>query len=202
LILLIGTAFLGYVLPWGQMSLWGATVITNLLSTIPFIGPILVVWVWGGFRVTSYTLGVFYSLHFVLPLIIFCLVLFHLIVLHETGSSSKISLHTNENKIKFYFLFVIKDMINFVIIFVFLFCIFLAPLILGDPENFNLANPLSSPLHIQPEWYFLFAYAILRSIPNKLGGVLALAASVIFFYLFPFFSKIKKCLLKRNSLLV
>ena len=201
LILLIGTAFLGYVLPWGQISLWGATVITNLLSTIPFIGPILVIWVWGGFRVTSYTLGVFYSLHFILPLIIFVLVFFHLIFLHETGSSSKLSLHTRENKTKFYVLYVIKDTINLIFILLFVLLIFLSPFKLGDPENFNLANPLSSPLHIQPEWYFLFAYAILRSIPNKLGGVIALVISVFCFYFLPFLSKWKQIIMKSNLIL-
>lgn len=201
LILLIATAFLGYVLPWGQISLWGATVITNLLSTIPFVGPIVVVWVWGGFSVTSYTLGIFYSFHFILPLIILALVLFHLIFLHETGSSSKLALHTRDSKTKFYFSFVIKDVINFFCFFLFVLIIFLSPFKLGDPENFNLANPLSSPLHIQPEWYFLFAYAILRSIPNKLGGVIALVISVVCFYFLPFFSKIKTSLLKTNSYL-
>ncbi len=201
LILLIGTAFLGYVLPWGQISLWGATVITNLLSTIPFVGPIVVIWVWGGFSVTSYTLGVFYSLHFILPFVILALVLFHLIFLHETGSSSKISLHRRENKIKFYLSFVIKDILNFLIILIFLVIILLSPFKLGDPENFNLANPLSSPLHIQPEWYFLFAYAILRSIPNKLGGVVALVMSVVVFYFLPFFSKWKHQLMKTNTLI-
>lgn len=195
LLLLIGTAFLGYVLPWGQISLWGATVITNLVSTVPFIGQRLVIWIWGGFRVNSYTLGVFFSLHFILPIVIVGLILLHIIVLHETGSRSKLQIHTGENKIKFYFSFVAKDIINFIFIFLFILFFFSAPFKLGDPENFSLANPLRSPLHIQPEWYFLFAYAILRSIPNKLGGVVALVLSVIVLYSFPFFSKIKKTLI-------
>ena len=202
LLLLIGTAFLGYVLPWGQISLWGATVITNLVSTIPIIGQILVVWIWGGFRVNSYTLGVFYSLHFILPIIILGLVLIHIIVLHETGSSSKLIQHTNENKIKFYFSFVIKDLLNFIILLIFIIFIFFSPFKLGDPENFSYANSLRSPLHIQPEWYFLFAYAILRSIPNKLGGVIALVISVILLYIFPFFSKKKKSLIKPHAFYV
>ena len=202
LLLLIGTAFLGYVLPWGQISLWGATVITNLVSTIPFIGQLLVVWIWGGFRVNTYTLGVFYSVHFILPIIILGFVLIHIIVLHETGSSSKLILHTNENKIKFYFSFVIKDIINLIFLLVFIIFVFFSPFKLGDPENFSYANSLRSPLHIQPEWYFLFAYAILRSIPNKLGGVIALVISVVLLYFFPFFSKQKKPLIKTHGFYV
>ncbi len=195
ILLLIATAFLGYVLPWGQISLWGATVITNLLSTVPFIGQALVIWVWGGFRVNTYTLGIFYSLHFLLPLLICVIVLFHIVFLHETGSTSKLFLHTNENKNKFYFLFVIKDIVNIRALLFFIFLFLISPFKLGDPENFSFANPLRSPLHIQPEWYFLFAYAILRSIPNKLGGVIALVLSVVLFYFFPFFRKNKNSLI-------
>ena len=202
LLLVIGIAFIGYILPWGQISLWGATVITNLLSTCPLIGQELVIWVWGGFRVTSYTLGMFYSFHFLLPLLLWVFVFLHIVVLHERGSSSVLSLHTNENKIKFYYLFVIKDALNFVIISVFLFFVFLSPFKLGDPENFSYANPLRSPLHIQPEWYFLFAYAILRSIPNKLGGVIGLLLSVALFYIFPFFRKNKIILIKPHKVIV
>lgn len=202
LLVLIGVAFLGYVLPWGQISLWGATVITNLVSTVPVIGQNLVIWIWGGFRVNSYTLGVFYSLHFILPFVILRLVLIHIIVLHETGSRSKLRIHRRENKTKFYFSFVIKDIINFIIIIIFVVLFFLRPFKLGDPENFTLANPLRSPLHIQPEWYFLFAYAILRSIPNKLGGVVALVLSVTVLYLFPFFSKNKKSIIRYQKLIV
>lgn len=191
LLLVIATAFLGYVLPWGQMSLWGATVITNLLSTTPLIGSELVIWVWGGFRVNTYTLGVFYSLHFLLPFLVTVFVFFHIIYLHERGSSSKLCLHTNEIKTKFYFSFVIKDILNLIFFFVFVVAFLFSPFKLGDPENFSLANPLRSPLHIQPEWYFLFAYAILRSVPNKLGGVVALVMCVCILYFFPFFSKQK-----------
>jgi len=202
LLLLIATAFLGYVLPWGQISLWGATVITNLFSTVPFVGQILVIWIWGGFRVNSATLGFFYTIHFILPFVILILVFFHIVFLHETGSSSKLCLHSNENKIKFNYSFIIKDIINFIVIIIFFILIFLSPFKMGDPENFSLANPLRSPLHIQPEWYFLFAYAILRSIPNKLGGVIALVLSVILFYIFPFFSKKKNSLLIQNKFIV
>ena len=188
MLLLIAAAFLGYVLPWGQISLWGATVITNLITAIPILGKKVIFWVWGGFSVTSATLRFFYTLHFLIPFIILALMLLHLIFLHETGSSRRIFLHTNETKIKFNYNYVIKDMVRVSPLFLFMFFIFVSPYKLGDPENFIFANPLMSPLHIQPEWYFLFAYAILRSIPNKLGGVVALVFSVIVFYLFPFFS--------------
>ena len=188
LLILMITAFLGYVLPWGQMSLWGATVITNLVSAVPIVGDKIVIWLWGGFAVNSYTLSFFYSLHFIMPLLMVVIVLFHIIFLHETGSSSTLYLHTHEVKMSFNYSFVIKDMINCAVFFLFFLFIFVAPYKLGDPENFILANPLMSPLHIQPEWYFLFAYAILRAIPNKLGGVVALALRVVIFYMFPFFS--------------
>jgi ubiquinol-cytochrome c reductase cytochrome b subunit len=144
------------------------------------------------------TLGLFYSLHFILPLVIVVFAIFHIIVLHETGSSSKLSLHTNENKIKFNSSFVIKDLLNLGVLFFFIFFVTLSPYKLGDPENFILANPLRSPLHIQPEWYFLFAYAILRSIPNKLGGVVALVLSVVLLYSFPFFRQKKEILMKHH----
>ncbi len=199
LLLLIGTAFLGYVLPWGQISLWGATVITNLVSTIPIIGNLAVIWVWGGFRVNRATLRTFYSLHFLLPFILVVLVLFHIIYLHETGSSSTLCLHSHERKLKFHSSFTIKDILNFRAIFIFFIFIIKIPFVLGDPENFTLANPLISPLHIQPEWYFLFAYAILRSIPNKLGGVIGLAISVLLFYVFPYIAKTKKTILNYHK---
>ena len=188
IILLMATAFLGYVLPWGQISLWGAIVITNLVSAIPVIGKKVVFWVWGGFRVNRATLGFFYSAHFLLPFVIICFVLFHIIFLHERGSTRVVSIHSNETKVRFNLSFSIKDIINLIIFIGFFIFIFLNPYLLGDPENFIFANPLISPVHIQPEWYFLFAYAILRAIPNKLGGVLALVASVVVFYLLPFLS--------------
>ena len=191
LLLLIITAFLGYVLPWGQISLWGATVITNLFSAVPFIGTKIVVWLWGGFRVNTYTLGFFYSLHFLMPFVILVLVVFHLVFLHERGSSSKLFSHVFVAKIKFNKYYTLKDRINLLIFFVFILFFLQFPFLLGDPENFILSNPLVSPLHIKPEWYFLFAYAILRRIPNKVGGVIAFAGSILFFYLFPFLSKKK-----------
>lgn len=191
LLLAIATAFLGYVLPWGQISLWGASVITNLLSTVPYIGNSLVQWLWGGFAVDTPTLTRFFSLHFALPFIITSLVVMHIMFLHQTGSSNPIGINRNTTKITFHPYFTFKDIIRIIIILLILiFLVLYDPNKLGDPENFNPANPLSSPPHIQPEWYYLFAYAILRSIPNKLGGVLALLTSVLIFYILPFlFSK-------------
>lgn len=190
LLLAIATAFLGYVLPWGQISLWGASVITNLLSTIPYIGNSLVQWLWGGFAVDTPTLTRFFSLHFILPFIILALVVIHILFLHQSGSNNPLGIKRNPIKTTFHPYFTLKDLLGIVIIiFLLLFLILWNPNKLGDPENFNPANPLNSPPHIQPEWYYLFAYAILRSIPNKLGGVLALIASVIIFYTLPFLFK-------------
>jgi len=174
------TAFLGYVLPWGQISYWGATVITNLLSAVPFLGGILVEWVWGGFSVNNATLTRFFSLHYLFPFIIIVLVIAHLYFLHEQKSSNPLGIQIRNDKIPFHPYFSFKDLTN-IIFFFFLFSIILTqePFYLIDPENFTPANPLSTPTHIQPEWYFLFAYAILRSIPNKLGGVIALILSII-----------------------
>nr|UTN43160.1 cytochrome b [Pessoaiella absita] len=180
LLTLMGTAFLGYVLPWGQMSLWGATVITNLLSAIPYIGPFMVQWVWGGFSVSEPTLIRFFSIHFILPFVILILSLTHIFFLHTNGSSNLLGVDQNSDKIYFHPMFTIKDLLGIFIFFMIFFSIsILYPDIFMDPDNFIPANPLSTPPHIQPEWYFLFAYAILRSIPNKLGGVLALFLSVI-----------------------
>lgn len=182
----IGTAFLGYVLPWGQISFWGATVITNLLSAIPYLGITLVNWLWGGFSVDNATLNRFYSLHFIIPFIILIIVLIHLIFLHDSGSTNPIGLRSNYNKIPFNPYFSIKDRLGFVIIITILLIICLVnPYIISDPENFNKANSIITPIHIQPEWYFLFAYAILRSIPNKLGGVIALLISIIILIIIP-----------------
>lgn len=187
LLLAMATAFLGYVLPWGQISLWGASVITNLLSTIPYIGNSLVQWLWGGFAVDTPTLTRFFSLHFILPFIILAIVVIHILFLHQSGSNNPLGIKRNPIKTTFHPYFTLKDLLGIVIIiFLLLFLVLWNPNKLGDPENFNPANPLNSPPHIQPEWYYLFAYAILRSIPNKLGGVLALIASVIIFYTLPF----------------
>nr|ACL52293.1 cytochrome b [Pipilo chlorurus] len=186
LLALMATAFVGYVLPWGQMSFWGATVITNLFSAIPYIGQTLVEWAWGGFSVDNPTLTRFFALHFLLPFLIVGLTLVHLTFLHETGSNNPLGIPSDCDKIPFHPYYTIKDILGFVLMLSLLVSLALfSPNLLGDPENFTPANPLVTPPHIKPEWYFLFAYAILRSIPNKLGGVLALAASILVLFLMP-----------------
>lgn len=192
LFILIATAFIGYVLPWGQISFWGATVITNLLSAIPYLGTILVNWIWGGFAVDNATLTRFYTFHFLLPFIILILTIIHLLFLHQTGSNNPLGLNRNLDKIPFHPFFTFKDLIGFIILIKILTLLTLInPYLLGDPDNFTPANPLVTPVHIQPEWYFLFAYAILRSIPNKLGGVIALIISIIILIILPFTLKKK-----------
>nr|ASY98221.1 cytochrome b [Pseudovates chlorophaea] len=187
LFLVMATAFMGYVLPWGQMSFWGATVITNLLSAIPYLGVELVQWVWGGFAVDNATLNRFFTFHFVLPFIVMAMVMIHLLFLHQTGSNNPLGVNSNIDKIPFHPYFTFKDILGFIILFMFLSMLSLKdPYILGDPDNFIPANPLVTPVHIQPEWYFLFAYAILRSIPNKLGGVIALIMSIAILFFMPF----------------
>nr|YP_010731053.1 cytochrome b [Maliattha signifera]WEG24726.1 cytochrome b [Maliattha signifera] len=187
LFLLMGTAFMGYVLPWGQMSFWGATVITNLLSAIPSLGVKIVNWIWGGFAVDNATLTRFYTFHFLLPFIILMMTMIHLLFLHQTGSNNPLGLNSNLDKIPFHPFFTFKDLIGFIILMFMLTILTLTnPYLLGDPDNFIPANPLVTPVHIQPEWYFLFAYAILRSIPNKLGGVIALVMSILILIILPF----------------
>lgn len=188
LFLVIGTAFIGYVLPWGQISFWGATVITNLLSAIPYLGIDLVQWVWGGFAVDNATLTRFFTFHFILPFIVLAATLIHILFLHETGSNNPIGLNSNIDKIPFHPYFTYKDIVGFIVITIILILLVLInPYLLGDPDNFIPANPLVTPVHIQPEWYFLFAYAILRSIPNKLGGVIALVLSIAILAILPFY---------------
>lgn len=188
LFLVIGTAFIGYVLPWGQISFWGATVITNLLSAIPYLGIDLVQWIWGGFAVDNATLTRFFTFHFILPFIVLAITIIHLLFLHETGSNNPIGLNSNTDKIPFHPYFTYKDIVGFIIILILLILLVLInPNLLGDPDNFIPANPLVTPIHIQPEWYFLFAYAILRSIPNKLGGVIALVISIAILIILPFY---------------
>nr|ACO87625.1 cytochrome b [Eremias nigrolateralis] len=180
LLLVMATAFMGYVLPWGQMSFWGATVITNLLSAIPYIGNTLVEWIWGGFAIDNATLTRFFTLHFLLPFVIMGLSMIHLLFLHETGSNNPTGLNSNSDKIPFHPYYSYKDALGgLMMLFWLLYLALFSPNLLGDPENFSPANPLVTPPHIKPEWYFLFAYAILRSIPNKLGGVLALLFSIL-----------------------
>nr|ARH53816.1 cytochrome b [Dinoderus minutus] len=186
LFMVMATAFLGYVLPWGQMSFWGATVITNLLSAIPYIGKMMVEWLWGGFAVDNATLTRFFALHFLLPFIIAAMTMIHLLFLHQTGSSNPLGTNSNIDKIPFHPYFTFKDIMGFLTITLILMMITMnSPYMLGDPDNFIPANPLVTPVHIQPEWYFLFAYAILRSIPNKLGGVLALLMSILILIFIP-----------------
>nr|BAV70326.1 cytochrome b [Osteobrama cotio cotio] len=186
LLLVMMTAFVGYVLPWGQMSFWGATVITNLLSAVPYVGDMLVQWIWGGFSVDNATLTRFFAFHFILPFILAAMTILHLLFLHETGSNNPAGLNSDADKIPFHPYFSYKDLLGFVVMLLSLTLLALfSPNLLGDPENFTPANPLVTPPHIKPEWYFLFAYAILRSIPNKLGGVLALLFSILVLMLVP-----------------
>nr|YP_010409803.1 cytochrome b [Saguinus bicolor]ALS54770.1 cytochrome b [Saguinus bicolor]URC15108.1 cytochrome b [Saguinus bicolor]URH14532.1 cytochrome b [Saguinus sp. MJ-2022]URH14675.1 cytochrome b [Saguinus bicolor] len=182
----MATAFMGYVLPWGQMSFWGATVITNLLSAIPYVGSDLVQWIWGGFSVDKATLTRFFTFHFILPFIIAALAAIHLLFLHETGSSNPSGMTSEPDKIPFHPYYTIKDILGLMFLLLFLMSLTLfSPDLLTDPDNYTLANPLNTPPHIKPEWYFLFAYAILRSIPNKLGGVLALMLSILILMIIP-----------------
>lgn len=183
--ILMGTAFLGYVLPWGQMSYWAATVITNLLSAIPYLGLTLVEWVWGGFAVSNPTLTRFFALHYLLPFVILFLVILHIFFLHLYGSSNPLGISSISSKVSFHYYYSVKDL-YFYFVFLFIFIVFTLNYgyVFMDAENFIPANPLVTPNHIQPEWYFLFAYAILRSIPNKLGGVIGLVASIAFLFMF------------------
>ena len=186
LLAIIAAAFIGYVLPWGQISFWGATVITNLFSAIPYFGLEIVNWIWGGFAVDNATLTRFFAFHFLIPFLTVALVLIHLLFLHQTGSNNPLGAQLNIDKLPFHPYFSVKDLFGFFVLLLSLALLtLLNPWLLGDPENFIPANPLVTPVHIQPEWYFLFAYAILRSIPNKLGGVLALAGSVVILLLIP-----------------
>uniref|UniRef100_A0AAU7YTY3 Cytochrome b n=1 Tax=Phraortes similis TaxID=3127883 RepID=A0AAU7YTY3_9NEOP len=188
LLLVMMTSFMGYVLPWGQMSFWGATVITNLLSAMPYLGTDLVQWIWGGFAIDNATLNRFFTLHFMMPFIITAMVMIHLMFLHQTGSNNPLGLNSNIDKIPFQPYFSWKDIFGMLIVIMLLtMLIMMEPYLLGDPDNFTPANPLVTPTHIQPEWYFLFAYAILRSIPNKLGGVIALLMSILILMIMPIY---------------
>lgn len=175
LLLMILTAFIGYVLPWGQMSFWGATVITSLASAIPVVGTDITHWLWGGFSVDNATLNRFFSLHYLLPFIIAGASLVHIVALHQYGSNNPLGCSAHVDKIPFYPYLLLKDLVGWVVFALFFsWFIYFAPNLLGHPDNYIPANPMSTPAHIVPEWYFLPVYAILRSIPNKLGGVLAI----------------------------
>ena len=192
LFLVMAAAFLGYVLPWGQISFWGATVITNLVSAVPYIGSDVVQWLWGGFAVDNPTLTRFFTFHFLIPFLVAGLTMVHLLFLHQRGSNNPLGINANLDKLPFHPYFTVKDTVGFMILIFLLVTLSLtSPYLLGDPDNFIPANPLVTPAHIQPEWYFLFAYAILRSIPNKLGGVIALVSSILILISLPFTFKPK-----------
>jgi ubiquinol-cytochrome c reductase cytochrome b subunit len=189
-LLMMATAFMGYVLPWGQMSFWGATVITNLFSAIPFVGPSIVEWLWGGFSVDNATLNRFFSLHYLMPFAIAGLVIAHIALLHRDGSNNPVGIDSSVDKIPFYPYFYFKDLFS-VIVFIIFFSLFVFyfPNTLGHPDNYIPANPMVTPAHIVPEWYFLPFYAILRSIPDKLGGVLAMFGAIVVLFLIPFINQ-------------
>ena len=192
-ILSIATAFIGYLLPWGQIRFWGATVITNLFSAIPYIGKLAVEWLWGGFGVNNATLTRFFTIHFTLPFIIAALATLHLLFLHNSGSNNPLGVESHPTKTPFHYLYSAKDLFGFILFGILLTAaVFFYPNLLTDPENFIPANPLVTPTHIKPEWYFLWAYAILRSIPNKLGGVICMFAALAAFYLLPHILIIQK----------
>lgn len=187
LILTIAAAFMGYVLPWGQIRFWGATVITNLFSAIPYIGKRLVEWIWGGFAVDNATLNRFFAFHFLVPFLIVAIAALHLLFLHQTGSNNPLGINRDIDKVPFHWYYTVKDVLGFLVILITLIlAVIFWPNALGDPENFIPANPLVTPLHIKPEWYFLWLYAILRSIPNKLGGVVAIFAALLILFILPF----------------
>jgi len=184
--IMMATGFMGYVLPWGQMSFWGATVITNLFSAIPFIGSSIVEWLWGGFSVDNATLNRFFSLHYLMPFIIAGLVIIHLSLLHSNGSNNPLSINKNVDTISFYPYFYVKDLLSFLFLILFFsYFLFFAPNVLGHSDNYIPANPLVTPPHIVPEWYFLPFYAILRSIPDKLGGVAAMIGAIVILAFLP-----------------
>jgi ubiquinol-cytochrome c reductase cytochrome b subunit len=189
-LLMMGTAFMGYVLPWGQMSFWGATVITNLVSAIPIAGPSIVEWLWGGFSVDNATLNRFFSIHYLLPFAITGLVIVHIALLHKDGSNNPLGIDSSTDKIPFYPYCYVKDLFNLLLFIVF-FSVFLFyyPNLLGHPDNYIPANPMVTPAHIVPEWYFLPFYAILRSIPDKLGGVIAMFGAIVVLFLIPFINQ-------------
>lgn len=200
LLIMILTAFLGYVLPWGQMSFWAATVITNLSSVIPFFGALIIVWIWGGYAIDSATLNRFFSFHFVFPFILFLLIFLHIYFLHEVHSGSPDTLLSWLKKLRsaenmtFYPYYFIKDTLGLQIFFLFFFLfLFFAPNVMGHSDNYIPANPLVTPTHIVPEWYFLPFYAILRSVPNKLFGVMGLLLSILILFVLPWtFSNLLK----------
>lgn len=193
-LLMMATAFMGYVLPWGQMSFWGATVITNLFSAVPSIGNSIVELLWGGFSVSNATLNRFFSLHYLMPFIIAGVVIIHLSLLHKDGSNNPLGINTNVQTMPFYPYFYVKDLFAFfILVFILSMIVIYYPNSLGHPDNYIPANPMSTPAHIVPEWYFLPFYAILRSIPDKLGGVVAMISAILVLMVLPFmnFAKVR-----------
>nr|ALO76489.1 cytochrome b [Mastinocerus sp. MAS01] len=183
-------AFMGYILPWGQMSFWGATVITNLISTIPYVGNTILMWLWGGFNINNATLNRMFSLHFILPFMLMMMSMIHIYFIHNTGSSNPLGTNSNMDKIPFHPYFTFKDMMSLMMtMMMFSIMLMMFPYSLSDTDNFFPANPLKTPLHIKPEWYFLFAYSILRSIPNKLGGVVSMILSIMILMIIPIMKK-------------
>nr|YP_009229285.1 cytochrome b [Allodiplogaster sudhausi]ALT06535.1 cytochrome b [Allodiplogaster sudhausi] len=201
-LLVMMEAFMGYVLVWAQMSFWASVVITSLLSVIPIWGPMIVTWIWSGFTVSGATLKFFFVLHFLVPWGLLLVVMLHLVFLHSTGSTSSLFCHGDYDKICFAPEYWGKDAYNIIIWIIFFVVSMLFPFVLGDPEMFIEADPMTSPVHIVPEWYFLFAYAILRAIPNKILGVLALLMSIVTFYFFAMVNNYSSCLVKLNKFLV
>lgn len=190
-LLVIVTAFLGYVLVWGQIRFWAATVITRLLSAIPYIGQDLVQWIWGDFSVRDATLRRFFTFHFIIPFVVSALVVTHLALLHTTGSSNPLGVNSDASRIPFHPYYTIKDVLGiFIVLILFLALNFLAPDLFAEPDNFIPADPLVTPAHIKPEWYFLWVYALLRAVPHKLGGVIVLVLAVLALAALPAISKL------------
>lgn len=192
-LVMMATAFMGYVLPWGQMSYWGATVITNLFSAIPLVGESIVTWLWGGFSVDNPTLNRFFALHYLLPFILLALVIVHVWALHTHGSNNPTGVKLkNEDMIPFHPYYTVKDFFGFGVYFlIFAYFIFYKPNLLGHPDNYTPANPLVTPAHIVPEWYFLPFYAILRAVPSKLGGVTLMFGSILILFFLPWLDRSK-----------
>jgi ubiquinol-cytochrome c reductase cytochrome b subunit len=185
-LLMMATAFIGYVLPWGQMSFWGATVITNMATAIPIVGEPIVRWLWGGYTINNATLNRFFSLHFFLPFVIVGLTIMHLALLHKDGSNNPLGVDSEVDKVPFYPYFFVKDLFAFFcLLFIFGGLVYYSPNTLGHPVNYIPADPIHTPAHIVPEWYFLPFYAILRSIPNKIGGVLAMLFAILILFVLP-----------------
>jgi quinol-cytochrome oxidoreductase complex cytochrome b subunit len=192
LLLMMATAFMGYVLPWGQMSYWAAKVITNLFSAVPWIGDWIVTWLWGGFTVANPTLNRFFSLHYLLPFVLVALVVLHIWALHQFGSNNPLGIECKgpQDKIPFHPYYTVKDLYGLgVFLVVFFAAVFFAPNLLGEPDNYIEANPLATPAHIVPEWYFLPYYAILRAIPQKLLGVIAMFGSILILLVLPWIDR-------------